>query len=285
MIWPSSASMHHGPNATGGRDLVVGDIHGHFDSLEHALDTLAFDPARDRLFSVGDLVDRGPRSHAALEWITADRIAPVRGNHEQLMIEALTHHRGRLRKNGASQRWEAIGGAWWYRSWERAQSRWGFEENLAEACERWLVALRQVPFLRTIETGAGRVGIVHTLSGTDDWTALETALEALASEAREQQPHSFPVLPETVNAMLWGRPEIEREHRNAKDLPPAMHGIDLVVTGHTPRGQPRWTRRNVLCIDTGVFVPAYGHLTIGEIHTGTPRLHRFATVEGTRNIL
>ena len=285
MTWPNSAIMRHGPNTRGGRDLVVGDIHGHFDTLEHALAGLAFDPAADRLFSVGDLVDRGPRSHAALEWIGAGRILPVRGNHDQLMIEALAHHRGRLRSAGPSQWWEAMGGAWWFRRWEGAQSRWGYEEKLTEECERWLRALRRVPFLRTIDTGAGRVGIAHTLSGTEDWTALEAALEALAGEAREQPPQPYVVLPESVDAILWSRPEIEREDRSAKDLPPAIPGIDLVVTGHTPGREPRWTRRNVLCIDTGVFVPEYGHLTIGEVHTGAPRLHRFATIEGTGHIL
>ena len=41
-----------------GRDLAVGDIHGHFQRLQQCLDAVGFDPAVDRLFSVGDLVDR-----------------------------------------------------------------------------------------------------------------------------------------------------------------------------------------------------------------------------------
>ena len=49
-----------------GRDLAAGDVHGHFDTLEQALEQIAFDPVSDRLFSVGDLVDRGPRLEAAL---------------------------------------------------------------------------------------------------------------------------------------------------------------------------------------------------------------------------
>ncbi|MCA4078770.1 metallophosphoesterase, partial [Pseudomonas kurunegalensis] len=48
-----------------GRDFAVGDIHGHFTRLQAALDSAGFDPAIDRLFSVGDLVDRGPDSLAA----------------------------------------------------------------------------------------------------------------------------------------------------------------------------------------------------------------------------
>ena len=36
-----------------GRDLAVGDIHGHFQRLEQCLEAVGFDPAVDRLFSVG----------------------------------------------------------------------------------------------------------------------------------------------------------------------------------------------------------------------------------------
>ena len=52
-----------------GRDFAVGDIHGAFADLRRALDAIGFDEHRDRLFSVGDLVDRGPESEAALEWL------------------------------------------------------------------------------------------------------------------------------------------------------------------------------------------------------------------------
>ena len=47
-----------------GRDFVVGDIHGHFETMRHALAELKIDE-RDRVFSLGDLVDRGPDSFQA----------------------------------------------------------------------------------------------------------------------------------------------------------------------------------------------------------------------------
>ena len=58
---PEQATVRHGGNHTGGRDLVIGDLHGYFGTLEHALTELAFDAGRDRLFSVGD-----PRAAAAI---------------------------------------------------------------------------------------------------------------------------------------------------------------------------------------------------------------------------
>ena len=45
-----------------GRDFVVGDVHGCFRTLERCLRQVRFDRDRDRLFSVGDLVSRGPHS-------------------------------------------------------------------------------------------------------------------------------------------------------------------------------------------------------------------------------
>ena len=33
------------------------------------MDALDFDPERDRLFAVGDLVNRGPHSHEAIDWL------------------------------------------------------------------------------------------------------------------------------------------------------------------------------------------------------------------------
>ena len=229
---------------------------------------------------------------AALEWMTIERIAPVRGNHDQLMITALACDDGELRNDGPSQWWDAIGGDWWYRDRDRDSKRWDHEERLAEECGRWLGALRNVPFVRTIESNCGRIGIVHTLGPTrtgpgaqasNDWATLETRLDALTREAHGKQPLAPALsMPKAVDDILWGRPEIEREDRNAMDLPAPMQGIDLVITGHTPGRRPRWTRQNVLCIDTGVFVPEYGHLTIAEIQTGTARAHRFAEVEGRR---
>ena len=75
------------------------------------------------------------------------------------------------------------------------------------------------------------------------------------------------------------RPAIQREDREAEDLPRPVAGIALVLIGHTPDAQPRWTRRNVSCIDTGVHVSECGHLTVAEIQTDTAQLHQFARVQ------
>jgi serine/threonine protein phosphatase 1 len=66
-----------------GRDLVVGDIHGHFSKLQLALDAAGFAPENgDRLFSVGDLVDKGPESHLASAWLDLTWFKAACGNHD-----------------------------------------------------------------------------------------------------------------------------------------------------------------------------------------------------------
>lgn len=82
-------------NATG-RDLVVGDLHGHRSLLEQELDRLGFDPTRDRVISVGDLIDRGPESLATLSLIEEPWFHAVLGNHELMLLNFLDYYASRL---------------------------------------------------------------------------------------------------------------------------------------------------------------------------------------------
>lgn len=79
-----TAYVHRYTQNTIGRDFAVGDIHGMFRLLQTELDGIGFDPLVDRLFSVGDLVDRGPDSELALEWIAKPWFHAVQGNHEDM---------------------------------------------------------------------------------------------------------------------------------------------------------------------------------------------------------
>jgi bis(5'-nucleosyl)-tetraphosphatase (symmetrical) len=63
---------------------IVGDIQGCYDPLRRLLDRIGFLPERDTLWSVGDLVNRGPNSLSVLRLLESlgDRFCGVLGNHD-----------------------------------------------------------------------------------------------------------------------------------------------------------------------------------------------------------
>jgi serine/threonine protein phosphatase 1 len=97
--------------APAARTYAVGDIHGRLDLLRTAIDTIS-DHVGDSAFRVvflGDYVDRGPDSRGVIDLlIQLQRRWPVtclKGNHEELMIEALT-----LPGERRLERWLEYGG-------------------------------------------------------------------------------------------------------------------------------------------------------------------------------
>lgn len=79
---------------------AVGDIQGCLAPLQCLLQRVAFDPTRDRLWLVGDLVNRGPQSLETLRFLYAMResLVCVLGNHD-LHLLAVAHRVERLKKS------------------------------------------------------------------------------------------------------------------------------------------------------------------------------------------
>lgn len=79
-----------------GRDFIIGDLHGYYSLLMTGLKKVDFDFSKDRLFSVGDLVDRGPEPLECLNLLKEKWFYPVMGNHEYMLLSSLGQRLGLL---------------------------------------------------------------------------------------------------------------------------------------------------------------------------------------------
>jgi len=195
-----------------GRDLAVGDIHGHFLRLQQCLDQVGFDPEVDRLFSVGDLVDRGPDSEEALMWLARPWFHAVQGNHESLAITCL--HGGRL----DLEMYRAAGGGW-------------FLDLPRHRQEVFVERFLQLPIALEVQTPAGLVGVLHADSPFNDWATLRESL-------------LFDDDPRVREVCQWSRQRLKDG-----DTEPVA-GLQALLVGHTPVLQAK-RLGNVWHLDTG----------------------------------
>ncbi|MBB4861246.1 serine/threonine protein phosphatase 1 [Pseudomonas nitritireducens] len=204
-----------------GRDLIVGDIHGAYDLVIEALKAAKFNPAVDRLFVVGDLVDRGRGSHRVLNFLAKPWVYSIRGNHEDMLID--------LYKDDVDppedllhmlvQRFPGNGMHWWL-------------DVEPETRRQIITELRKLPLIMEVATPRGPFGIVHAevplgMSWQDFKASVAKQDERVVAEA------------------LWGRKRLER------DIEQAVPGIGRIFVGHTIQTTGMRQLANVFAIDTG----------------------------------
>jgi serine/threonine protein phosphatase 1 len=211
---------------------VIADLHGRFDLLQAALDTIA-EHARGRPFKIvtlGDYVDRGPQSRQVIGRLMAAQAAGMnliclKGNHEYMMHRALTRS--------------------WFASASRARclSWWkhnGGDSTLASyGSEVPSNHLRWMKNLPTIHVDEHRI-FVH--AGVDPTRTLD------------EQTDEF---------LLWHR------YAEGADI---GHGKRHVVHGHTPNPQgpeqlSRRTNLDTLAWNTGRLV-----IAVFDDHTPGPAI-------------
>lgn len=128
-----------------GRDFFVGDLHGMYDLFMAELDRVNFDFGIDRVFSVGDLIDRGPDSVKSLELLNYSWFHAVKGNHEDLML-----------------------GSHGLRIWHMNGGRWSDDVDRDDLRILKDLIEDKMHSTLTVDTTHGKVGVVHAESA-DDW--------------------------------------------------------------------------------------------------------------------
>lgn len=102
------------------RHIAIGDIHGCFDALSTLIEKIPIED-EDMIVTLGDHVDRGPRSREVLEWLiareSAGRLVALKGNHELMMIDAANGI------DGALAGWKWSGGDATLRSYSRKKKK------------------------------------------------------------------------------------------------------------------------------------------------------------------
>ncbi|MCG5078908.1 metallophosphoesterase [Paraburkholderia tagetis] len=249
--------VHRYPLNIHGRDFAVGDVHGCFSMLDAELAARGFDPARDRLFSVGDLVDRGAESAAVLDAVQRHAIKAVRGNHEQGILDWA------LRDNIDLSRVQAMRD-----NPDQALANWSYVDSRTSelVCNggEWFIELycaedspvkahdivsyfSVLPYAIEVETAHGLVGIVHAEVPCDQWSEVTHTLQTRrSSQVRE--------------TVLW-----DRSRWTGGLIPERIEGVSAVIVGHTPHHEIR-LRGNVIDIDTGAVYRYLGNgLTVLDL--------------------
>jgi serine/threonine protein phosphatase 1 len=205
--------IKHFPLNEIGRDFVAGDIHGCFNALQEGLDKVDFNTDTDRLFCVGDLVDRGPDSENVVEWFNKSWFHSVRGNHEQMAIDTF------LGEWDAGN-YFANGGQWFLGLTHEEQAL-------------YVDMFESMPIMIEVETKSGPIGIVHAEYTLRDWHDKEHC--PIGNEWHK----SFRA------ACLWSRDRISFGDESF------VKGIDWIYCGHTPVPDKK-ALGNTLYIDTGL---------------------------------
>lgn len=268
-----------------GRDLVVGDLHGARHLLDRLLEGLRFDPTKDRLISVGDLIDRGPDSLGCLRLLDEPWFNAVLANHEQLMLAAFDGQ-----PLGAW--WGVNGGEWGEAALEAHQAQlaarrgelWALgREPSPHALEvlRLRAKVAELPYLITVQRPDGR-----------RFHVLHAELPPLQEELTDEDLADPDLMAELVKVhdgrhgecVLWSRfifgaisqydlhdhmrPKLRRvvEARTAPISGMFGPRLSHIIGGHTILQRPT-TILGQTCIDTGAYAAAAADATGWEALT------------------
>ena len=186
------------------RTLIISDIHGEIDMFENLLDLVNYDDAHDQLFLLGDYVDRGPSAKKVLNKVIQLKNKGARvlkGNHEDMMIKALTTNDERAWKNWVNRN----GGSKTLESYGFKESEFTIleDEEFIKPSLKSSELDHHIEFIQTLE---------HSIELEDDFILVHAGVKPDTPIA-ETDPHT----------LMWIREEFHKGYSGDK----------TVVFGHT----------------------------------------------------
>lgn len=226
-----------------GRDFVVGDIHGTFDILRRAMSKAGFDESKDRLFLLGDYLNRGKYSLDAIDFLNYSFVKAIKGNHEIMFLDLFDGEK--INSNLLTQ----------YQSQQNLFT-WVKDTSLPQL-QKLRNTILQLPTAREVLTTRGLVGFVHAdVPRGWTWDEFKDAIKA------QNKP--------LLNYAVWNRSRVE----NA--VSDGVQRVGRVFVGHTVVKSVH-KLGNVYYLDTGsTFRELYPEedlkLTMANIITATQAL-------------
>ena len=183
---------------------MISDIHGELDMFMRLLADINYNPKQDQLILLGDYVDRGPHSKELLNKVIelkSQGAIVLKGNHEDMMIKALTQDDERAWKHWAHQN----GGG-------NTLQSYGFEES------DYLVPNGDVfvkPILKS-EILSRHLAFIQSLDPIIEWDEFIFVHAGIHPQktVSETDPYTF----------MWIREAFHNEYCGEK----------IVIFGHTP---------------------------------------------------
>jgi len=232
-----------------GRDFIVGDLHGCRRDLEVVLLAAGFNPNRgDRLFSTGDLVDRGPDSMGCLKLLLQPWFFSVLGNHEQMLMRAMNSG-----SDDAIALSVANGGSW----------ALGMILQRDPTLVSYVQILNKLPHVLVVGPGSPhRYNIVHSAllkSPSNMSLYLDADIDGQLANADDN----------AVERLIWSRTLGDQAGLVAleRQAPRYRAGLSLTYCGHNPVPYPVILDSHCH-IDTGSGYE--GNVNVGRTDSGVP---------------
>lgn len=245
-----SLRVKHVDANTIGRDFILSDLHGCYKEFLLLLEAVDFDKTKDRIISVGDLIDRGEDSVSCAELIFEPWFLCVMGNHERMMVDA--YHPGKLGTAFTDF------GTWMYNGGE-----WINGDNIDPTFAKYLAEkMSELPYVIVVgKDTPHRFNVLHAelAYAWDPKIYSDEFLDAgyCPTEDFGSYEHS----------VLWGRDlYMYCRHRTEDEIYNVCSpGLSMTYVGHTIQRNAQVNMYgNHIFTDTGSFMASYTKQGIGE---------------------